>query len=72
MRCNSICIKIFIFMNEYLAMEHMEKMPAVENSKPINNVYYLSDHPVIKESSTINLRVVFDESTKTTNNVFLK
>lgn len=53
-------------------MGHMYKIAKGEIEKPLNEVFYLLCHTVIKELSTITcLRVVFMWNTKNTNNVLL-
>ena len=50
----------------------MEEVPEKEMVLPIEKTYYLSNHYVIKDSSTsTKLRVVFDGSAKTTSGIFL-
>lgn len=48
-------------LDEYLTMGHIE--PPKENEPN----YYIPHHAVFKQSSTTKLRVVFDESARTTN-----
>lgn len=36
------------FIHEYLDMEHMEKIPKGEIQKPVNEVYYLPFHLILK------------------------
>ncbi|XP_065370170.1 uncharacterized protein LOC135962239 [Calliphora vicina] len=56
------------FMQQYLEMGHMEEM---SNEKCYDG-YYLPHHCVLRpESTTTKLRVVFDSSCKTTNNISL-
>jgi len=58
------------FMNEYIALQHMEKIPASEIIQ--DSTYYLPHHFVLKqESSTTNFRVVFDGSAKSTTGISL-
>ncbi|XP_055840650.1 uncharacterized protein LOC129908278 [Episyrphus balteatus] len=53
------------FLNEYLALGHMEEVPQHEIVQPPSNCYYLPHHAVIKnDSTTTKLRVVFDGSAK--------
>ncbi|XP_008189428.1 uncharacterized protein LOC103311557 [Acyrthosiphon pisum] len=55
------------FMNEYLALGHMETVKYHE-SEIKQHVYYLPHHAVIREnSSTTKLRVVSDTSARTTS-----
>jgi len=57
------------FMNEYLQLNHMEKVQ--EDSMP-TTTYYLPHHFVLKEdSSTTKLRVVFDGSCRSTSGLSL-
>lgn len=57
------------FMNDYLNEGHMELCGNVDAEKPH---YFLPHHGVFKHNSTTTrLRVVFDASCKTTNNVSL-
>lgn len=59
-------------MNKYLDKGHLEKISKGEIQKSINEVYYLPYHLISKGSSTTSLKVVFDRSAKTSNNVSLK
>ena len=53
-------------LQEYLDLDHMEKVPATELKKEPSAVFYHPHHAVIKESSsTTKVRVVFDASAKT-------
>jgi hypothetical protein len=59
-----------VFIHEYLALDHMEKVPGsqIETDK----CYYMPHHAVIKEHSiSTKTRVVFDASAKTTNGISL-
>ena len=50
-------------LEEYLTLNHMEKVPFAELKKEAHEVFYLPHHEVIKESSTTTkVRVVFDAS----------
>ncbi|XP_022907542.1 uncharacterized protein [Onthophagus taurus] len=56
------------FMSEYLKLDHMILIPLPS----IYSTYYLPHHGVIRESSTTTkLRVVFNGSQKTSNNISL-
>lgn len=55
------------FINEYIGLNHMTKIPYNSQEKS----YYLPHHPVFKQSSTTKLRVVFNASQNTSNNVSL-
>lgn len=58
------------FMKEYETLNHMSDIK--KPSEIIDNTYYLPHHAVIKENSTTSkLRVVFDGSCKTSNNLSL-
>lgn len=51
------------FIDEFLKLNHMEKIPLDEVNKPCDEVYYLPHHAVIKnDRTTTKLRVVFDGS----------
>ncbi|XP_045541882.1 uncharacterized protein LOC123723347 [Papilio machaon] len=53
------------FMEEYLKLDHMEKVPWEKSSL---GKYYIPHQPVVKEDSlTTKLRVVFDASSKTSS-----
>ncbi|XP_058840653.1 uncharacterized protein LOC131696123 [Topomyia yanbarensis] len=58
------------FLQEYLAMGHMQLIGEMEDTLDEGRTtYYLPHHPVFKESSsTTKVRVVFDGSAKTTTN----
>ncbi|GFS58781.1 DUF1758 domain-containing protein [Trichonephila clavipes] len=53
------------FMQEYLTFRHMELVPKNDYAK--RDAYYLPHHAVLRDSSTIKLRVVFDASAKSTS-----
>ena len=58
------------FINEYLTLQHMEKVVSDENNS--NPTYYLPHHAVFKESSTTTkIRVVFDASAKSSSGLSL-
>ena len=60
------------FIQEFLDLGHMEKVPANEVHKPAQLCFYLPHHCVEKQSSTTTkLRVVFDGSAKTTSGASL-
>ena len=62
--------KYRLFIKEFLDMEHLEIVP--RNELNSENVYYLPHHCVFKEdSTTTKLRVVFDGSNKTKNQLSL-
>ncbi|UYV60400.1 hypothetical protein LAZ67_1001040 [Cordylochernes scorpioides] len=51
------------FMKEYSSLNHMQIISAVDIPKSSSQVYYMPHHCVLKEeSTTTNLRVVFDAS----------
>uniref|UniRef100_A0A023EZK8 Putative reverse transcriptase n=1 Tax=Triatoma infestans TaxID=30076 RepID=A0A023EZK8_TRIIF len=57
------------FMQEYLNLGHMERVPDDEmENRPR---YYLPHHAVVKDSLTTRVRVVFDASFKSTNQMSL-
>ena len=59
-------------LDEYHVLGHAELVPASEFSSPSSQVYYLPTHEVVKESSTTTkLRIVFDGSAKSSNNLSL-
>ncbi|CAG7786272.1 unnamed protein product, partial [Allacma fusca] len=58
-------------IHELLADGHLEEVPRSEFNIPDDEVYYLPHHPVMKESSTTKLRIVFDASAKTSSGVSL-
>ncbi|XP_037297855.1 uncharacterized protein LOC119190306 [Manduca sexta] len=56
-------------MEEYIQLNHMEKVPKEELDKP---AIYLPHHAVVREDSeTTKVRVVFDASCKSSNNTSL-
>ncbi|XP_054708425.1 uncharacterized protein LOC129218227 [Uloborus diversus] len=58
------------FMQEYIALNHMELVP--ENEKLNSKSFYMPHHGVIREqSTTTKLRVVFDASAKSSENISL-
>jgi len=65
-RDSSIHKRYSEFMAEYEALGHMERVPPP--SSETNQVVYLTHHPVVKpDSTTTQLRVVFNASALTTN-----
>ena len=59
-------------LDEYRVLGHAELVPASEFSSPSSQVYYLPTHGIVKESSTTTkLRIVFDSSAKSSNNLSL-
>ena len=55
------------FFNKFISLTHLEPVPESESDKPECHVNFLSHHCVHKEDPTItNLRIVFDESAKST------
>ncbi|XP_055611269.1 uncharacterized protein LOC129757912 [Uranotaenia lowii] len=60
------------FLREYLALNHMEEVPADEVSVETSKCFYLPHHAVVKtESTTTKLRVVFDASSASSTGVSL-
>ena len=59
-------------MSEYLKLGHMSPLNDYDLSLDNSDIFYLPHHAVFKDSSlTTKLRVVFDASAKTTNNLSL-
>ena len=59
-------------MQEYLDMNHTERIPLKDVNKPEREVFYLPMHAVYKSSSTTTkIRVIFDASAKSSSNVSL-
>ncbi|UYV75259.1 hypothetical protein LAZ67_12003126 [Cordylochernes scorpioides] len=60
------------FMKEYEHLNHMERVPIAEVKRELCRCYYMPHHSVIREqSTTTKMRVVFDASAKSENNVSL-
>ena len=60
------------FMREYVKLGHMSPLNDYDLSLDKSDIYYLPHHSVFKGSSlTTKLRMVFDASAKTTNNLSL-
>ncbi|UYV83626.1 hypothetical protein LAZ67_23001768 [Cordylochernes scorpioides] len=60
------------FLKEYEHLNHMERVPIAEVKRELCRCYYMPHHPVIREqSTTTKMRVVFDVSAKSENNVSL-
>ncbi|XP_036335417.1 uncharacterized protein LOC118745857 [Rhagoletis pomonella] len=60
------------FMEEYIALGHMEKIPASEVNKSCEKVFYLPHHPVLKpDSRSTKCRVVFNGSAKSASGAAL-
>lgn len=58
------------FINEYIQLEHMK--PILESNTDSNVTYYMPHHALLKPtSSTTKLRVVFDASAKSSNQLSL-
>jgi transposase InsO family protein len=55
------------FIDEFLDLDHMEKVPPDELDLPTHKCFYLPHHCVTKESTTTKLRVVFDGSATTSS-----
>ena len=69
---NSALHKDSEFMHEYLNLGHMSLLDAYDLSVDKSYTFYLPHHSVFKGSSiTTKLRVVFDGSAKTMNNLSL-
>ena len=59
-------------LEEYVTLDHAELVPPSDLDKPVSQTFYFPMHGVIKESSmTTRLRIVFDESAKSTSGVSL-
>ncbi|XP_055920468.1 uncharacterized protein LOC129952067 [Eupeodes corollae] len=59
------------FINEYLALGHMEEIPSNE-LKTDQNAYYLPHHAIFKDdSTTTKIRIVFDASARSNNSISL-
>ena len=59
-------------LKEYVDLDHAEKVPSNNLSKPATDMFYLPTHGVVKESSTTTkLRAVFDASAKSSTGVSL-
>ena len=59
-------------MNEYKDLKHAELVPEADLNKPTQETFYLPMHAVRKEeSTTIQLRVVFDASAKSSTGISL-
>ncbi|XP_062712285.1 uncharacterized protein LOC115269273 [Aedes albopictus] len=62
----------FDFVDEYLALGHMEEVPANDLSMAADKCFYLPHHAVMKaDSSTTKLRVVFDASSSSESGISL-
>jgi hypothetical protein len=60
------------FINEYVDLGHMEVVPSKDIDVLNNKYFYLPHHAVFKiDSLTTKLRVVFDGSVKSSNNLSL-
>jgi hypothetical protein len=59
------------FMNQYESLGHMSKVISETKQVASPVSYYLPHSFVTKDSTSRNLRVVFDASTKTSNNISL-
>ena len=71
-RDESLYARYTAFIEEFLDLGHMEKIPDSEIPIESSKSFYLPHHCVLKESSTTTkLRVVFDASAKTTSGVSL-
>ena len=59
-------------VREYLNMDHAEPVPKLDMAKPLEEVYCIPRHTVIRTSSgTCQMRVVFDASAKTVSGTSL-
>ena len=59
-------------MEEYLDLNHAERVPSADLDKPREEVFYFPVHVVTKDSSTTTkIRVVFDASAQSTSGVSL-
>ena len=57
-------------MQEYIEMDHAEKVSPEDLHKPLGETYYLPMHGVTKDfSPTTKFRIVFDASAKTSTGV---
>ena len=60
------------FVQEFIDLEHLEKVPGTAMEKLLHQVFYLPHHCVFKDdSSTTKLRVVFDGSAKSQSGISL-
>lgn len=59
------------FMKEYIEMNHMKLVNWHSIDRNNNNKYFIPHHAIFKESTTTQLRVVFDASCKTSTSTSL-
>ena len=59
------------FINQMIQKEHLEPVPSETLTREVSAVFYLPLHHVTKESTTTNLRVVFDASAKSSSGLSL-